>query len=61
MIVPERINIQVGTRRYMAPEVLARTLNVTSFDEFKCADIYSYALVLWEICQRIRFDQVIII
>lgn len=46
----------MGTRRYMAPELLARTLNITNFDEFKCADIYSYALVLWEICQRIEIQ-----
>jgi hypothetical protein len=29
----------------MAPELLAGTLNVHNFDEFKQADMYSYALV----------------
>jgi hypothetical protein len=37
----------------MAPELLARTLNVANFDEFKCADIYSFSLVLWEIVNRV--------
>lgn len=38
----------------MAPEILMSTLNLSNFDEFKMADIYSYALVLWEICCRIQ-------
>lgn len=46
------VNVQVGTKRYMAPEVLARALNPANFDEFKQADIYSYALVLWELLSR---------
>ena len=36
----------------MAPEVLDETLNTTSFDAFKMADMYSVGLVLWEICRR---------
>jgi serine/threonine protein kinase len=42
----------VGTRRYMAPEVLDETLNKTAFEAFKAADIYSFGLVLWEIARR---------
>jgi serine/threonine protein kinase len=53
-MIPERINIQVGTKRYMAPEVLNMTLNTHNFVEFKRADIYSYALVLWEIARRVE-------
>lgn len=45
-------NTRVGTRRYMAPEVLDETLNATSFDAFKMADMYSVGLVLWEVCRR---------
>lgn len=41
-----------GTPRYMAPEVLTGTLNQRSFEDFKMADIYSIALVLWETCRR---------
>ncbi|XP_057321180.1 bone morphogenetic protein receptor type-1B [Microplitis mediator] len=45
-------NTRVGTRRYMAPEVLDESLNTTSFDAFKMADMYSVGLVLWEVCRR---------
>ncbi|XP_047991970.1 bone morphogenetic protein receptor type-1B isoform X1 [Leguminivora glycinivorella] len=45
-------NTRVGTRRYMAPEVLAETLQVTDFEAFKMADMYSLGLVLWEMCRR---------
>lgn len=45
-------NPRVGTRRYMAPEVLDQTLNMTQFESFKMADIYSVALVLWEMTRR---------
>jgi len=45
-------NTRVGTRRYMAPEVLDETLDKTSFESFKAADIYAFGLVLWEITRR---------
>lgn len=45
-------NTRVGTRRYMAPEVLDETLNKTSFEAFKAADIYSLGLVFWEMARR---------
>ena len=47
-------NVKVGTKRYLAPEVLADTINTTDFESFKRADIYALGLVLWEICQRQR-------
>ena len=50
----EQVNIQVGTKRYMSPEVLERTLRADVFDNFKCADMYSWALVLWEIAHRVQ-------
>ncbi|XP_055337465.1 activin receptor type-2B-like [Paramacrobiotus metropolitanus] len=45
---------QVGTRRYMAPELLegAISLNVASFLR---VDIYACGLVMWEILSRTRF------
>ncbi|KAL5258003.1 hypothetical protein ACHWQZ_G012826 [Mnemiopsis leidyi] len=43
---------RVGTKRYMAPEVLDDTLNPRSFDSYCKADIYSFGLVLWEIASR---------
>lgn len=45
-------NTRVGTRRYMAPEVLDESLNASLFDAFKMADMYSVGLVLWEVCRR---------
>ena len=45
-------NTRVGTRRYMAPEVLNQTLDGKSFESFKMADMYSLGLVFWEICRR---------
>ncbi|XP_052751096.1 bone morphogenetic protein receptor type-1B isoform X2 [Galleria mellonella] len=45
-------NTRVGTRRYMAPEVLDEKLDVTNFEAFKTADMYSLGLVLWEMCRR---------
>ncbi|XP_052414126.1 activin receptor type-1B isoform X1 [Carassius gibelio] len=45
-------NQRVGTKRYMAPEVLEETINMRHFDSFKCADIYALGLVYWEIARR---------
>lgn len=45
-------NTRVGTRRYMAPEVLDESLNPTQFDSFKLSDIYSVGLVFWEMARR---------
>ncbi|XP_055714034.1 bone morphogenetic protein receptor type-1B isoform X2 [Phlebotomus papatasi] len=45
-------NTRVGTRRYMAPEVLNQTLNSAQFEAFKMADMYSVGLVFWEMARR---------
>ncbi|KAG0729925.1 Bone morphogenetic protein receptor type-1B [Chionoecetes opilio] len=45
-------NPKVGTRRYMAPEVLSDSLNMSCFESLKMADMYSFGLVLWEIARR---------
>ena len=45
-------NNRVGTKRYMPPEVLDETINISHFESFKRADIYSFGLVLWEIGRR---------
>ncbi|CAH1971214.1 unnamed protein product [Acanthoscelides obtectus] len=42
---------QVGTRRYMAPEVLEGAINFTS-DAFLRIDMYACGLVLWELASR---------
>ena len=45
-------NSKQGTKRYMAPEILAETINMSNFESFKKVDIYAFGLVLWEICKR---------
>lgn len=42
---------QVGTRRYMAPEVIEGAINF-SRDAFLRIDVYACALVLWELVSR---------
>lgn len=42
---------QVGTRRYMAPEVLEGAINFTR-DAFLRIDVYACGLVLWELVSR---------
>lgn len=48
------LNPRVGTKRYLAPEVLDETINLSHFDSFKRADIYAFGLVLWEIARRVN-------
>uniref|UniRef100_A0A8C5FDV6 TGF-beta receptor type-2 n=1 Tax=Gadus morhua TaxID=8049 RepID=A0A8C5FDV6_GADMO len=43
---------QVGTARYMAPEVLESRVNLEDLEAFKQMDVYSMALVLWEMISR---------
>lgn len=44
---------QVGTLRYMAPEVLEGAVNLRDCETaLKQIDIYSFGLVLWELCTR---------
>jgi len=45
-------NSRVGTRRYMAPEVLDETIDMKCFDSYKRADVYALGLVYWEIVRR---------
>ncbi|XP_013382712.1 activin receptor type-1 [Lingula anatina] len=46
------MNNKVGTKRYMAPELLDETMEAKSFDSFKRVDVYAFGLVLWEIARR---------
>ena len=47
-----RQNRRVGTKRYMAPELLDESMVLTSFDTYKQVDLYAFGLVLWEISRR---------
>lgn len=42
----------MGTARYMAPEVLESRVNLEDLEAFKQMDVYSMALVLWEMASR---------
>ncbi|KAG7280276.1 hypothetical protein CRUP_026817 [Coryphaenoides rupestris] len=46
------LSTRVGSRRYMAPEVLDDSLNKNHFQAYIMADMYSYSLVLWEMARR---------
>ena len=46
-------NFKVGTKRYMSPEVLDDSIRKkTTFQAFCNADVYSFALVIWEVLHR---------
>uniref|UniRef100_A0A915BZU0 Serine/threonine-protein kinase receptor n=2 Tax=Parascaris univalens TaxID=6257 RepID=A0A915BZU0_PARUN len=45
---------QVGTRRYMSPEVLEGATEFTAF-AFRQIDVYAAALVIWEVLSRTTF------
>lgn len=47
---PPRLSLQAGTQRYMAPELLDKTLDLQDWGTaLRRADVYSLALLLWEI------------
>ena len=47
--------VQAGTQRYMAPELLDKTLDLQDWGTaLRRADVYSLALLLWEIMSRCR-------
>ncbi|XP_068604402.1 activin receptor type-2B-like [Brachionichthys hirsutus] len=50
---PGETHGQVGTRRYMAPEVLEGAINFQR-DAFLRIDMYAVGLVLWELASRCR-------
>lgn len=49
-------NTRKGTRRYMAPELLDETMNCNQFESYRQADMYAFALVIWEIARRCQLD-----
>ena len=48
-------NNKVGTKRYMAPELLNETIDEAMFDSWKMADVYSLGLVYWELARRCSY------
>lgn len=47
---------KVGTNRYISPEILGDVFYETEFHCYKQADVYSFGLVLWELCRRTNKD-----
>ncbi|KAM4610025.1 serine/threonine-protein kinase receptor R3 [Polymixia lowei] len=45
-------NPRVGTKRYMAPEVLDESIRMDIFESYKQTDIWALGLVFWEITRR---------
>lgn len=45
------INFQVGTLRYMSPEVLDGSIHISA-ESFLKIDSYAFALVVWEVLTR---------
>ncbi|KAJ6658135.1 hypothetical protein lerEdw1_001611 [Lerista edwardsae] len=52
-------NPRVGTKRYMAPEVLDEQIRMDCFESFKQTDIWAYGLVLWEIARRTAVNGIV--
>ncbi|XP_029478531.1 serine/threonine-protein kinase receptor R3 isoform X3 [Oncorhynchus nerka] len=52
-------NPRVGTKRYMAPEVLDETIRMDIFESYKQTDIWSLGLVLWEISRRTMVNGIV--
>lgn len=51
-LATDRVDLKQGAKRYMSPEVLDQTVNLECLESFKCTDIYSMGLILWEVCRR---------
>ncbi|XP_029012928.1 serine/threonine-protein kinase receptor R3 [Betta splendens] len=52
-------NPRVGTKRYMAPEVLDETIRVDIFESYKQTDIWALGLVFWEITRRTMVNGIV--
>ncbi|CAL8255705.1 serine/threonine-protein kinase receptor R3 [Gadus morhua] len=52
-------NPRVGTKRYMAPEVLDETICVDIFESYKQTDIWALGLVFWEITRRTNVNGIV--
>uniref|UniRef100_A0A4W3HRG0 Activin receptor type-1C n=1 Tax=Callorhinchus milii TaxID=7868 RepID=A0A4W3HRG0_CALMI len=51
-------NHRVGTKRYMAPEILDDAMEMKNFDSCKRVDVYALGLVLWEIARRCSIGEI---
>ncbi len=49
-------NVRTGTKRYMAPEILSKRIEIKYLDAFQKAEMYSLALIFWELLRRCKFE-----
>lgn len=49
------VSFQVGTKRYMAPEVLEGAVRFSP-SSFLSMDVYSLSLILWELMMRCQLE-----
>ncbi|RNA19827.1 TGF-beta receptor type-1 isoform X4 [Brachionus plicatilis] len=54
--VVQQGSVRTGTKRYMAPEILAKRIDARYLENFQKAEMYSVALVLWELLRSCQFD-----
>ncbi|KAF6199114.1 hypothetical protein GE061_007139 [Apolygus lucorum] len=52
-------NTRVGTKRYMAPELLDESIDMDCFEALKRVDMYAVGLVLWELARRVISNGII--
>lgn len=52
-------NHRVGTKRYMAPEVLTGNYDSDIFKYYRLADIYALGLVFWELFNRLQIGDAV--
>lgn len=53
-------SLRQGTKRYMPPELLEERVNPKNFESFIRSDIYSFGIILWEICRRTSSNGVLL-
>jgi serine/threonine protein kinase len=49
-------SLRTGTKRYLAPEILAKTIDQRFLNSFQKAEIYSLALIIWEVLRACEFE-----
>ncbi|XP_026316506.1 activin receptor type-1 [Hyposmocoma kahamanoa] len=46
-------NPRQGTKRYMSPEMLDQSIDLSCFEAFRKCDLYALGLVAWEVARRV--------
>lgn len=49
-------SLRMGTKRYLAPEILTKQLDQSSLIGFQRAEIYSLGLIMWEVLRACQFE-----